>query len=205
MNKRAAKRVRNLLFTSGVVFLIAALSLAAFNYWESQAAGKTSRVAAEKLREKIVSVRDTAYPAADGGMFSVSVEGEKYVGIICIPSLGIELPVRAEWSEERLKTAPCLYSGSVSGGDMVIAGHNYASHFGGIGGLSVGESVFFLSANGFNIEYNVDCVEALSPYQVYDMKHGDWALTLFTCSGSGGSRIAVRCLPADAAQLLRGE
>ncbi|MBQ6553542.1 MAG: sortase [Clostridia bacterium] len=197
MNKTPDKHLRRALFISGVVFLLAAVALAVFNIWESDAAGRTSRRVGEKLRAEIVSVHSPALQRNDRGMFSVTVEGEEYIGIVCIPSLGLELPVCAECSEKRLKSVPCLYSGTVDGNDIVIAGHNYASHFGGIGKLSAGESVVFISADGLRRDYVVDCVEMLSSHQTEEMQQGDWSLTLFTCTSSGVSRIAVRCVRAE--------
>ena len=40
----------------------------------------------------------------------------------------------------------------------------------------------------------------LIPCAVYDveaMESGDWALTLFTCTIGGKTRVTVRCVPAE--------
>ena len=59
-----------------------------------------------------------------------------YIGILTIPSLGIELPVQDEWSYPNLKIAPCRYAGTVADGNLIVAAHNYRSHFGRIGELN---------------------------------------------------------------------
>lgn len=191
MNKAVKKRLSVAAFIVGVLLLAAALFLVGFNLWESDLAGRSASTEAEKVKTAIVAEHS---PRVIDGTPCVSVEGKGYVGIICVPSLGLELPVAAEWSETQLKKTPCRYGGSLSGADMVIAGHNYASHFGRLGSLTSGERVIFIAADGVRHDYSVDCIEELAAEQVDEMKSGDWALTLFTCTPSGGARIAVRCV-----------
>ena len=53
-----------------------------------------------------------------------------YIGVLQIPSLDLTLPVISDWSYPALQIAPCRYEGSAYDGGMVIAGHNFDSHFG---------------------------------------------------------------------------
>lgn len=64
------------------------------------------------------------------------------IGILEIPALDLELPVISSWSYSSLRLAPCRYSGSAYKGDLVIAAHNYQSHFGGLRTLPEGSEVF---------------------------------------------------------------
>ena len=100
-----------------------------------------------------------------------------------------------KWSYERLKTSPCRYSGTVEGRDIIIAAHNYNSHFGRIKELSQGDEIWFTTADGMQYFYRVDYTENVDGYDVDHMLSGgssDWDMTLFTCTLSGQSRVTVR-------------
>ena len=121
------------------------------------------------------------------------IDGENYIGILQIPDLSLELPIMGEWSYKKLKMAPCRYSGSAYLDTMVIAAHNYASHFGRLKELSLGAEVFFTDIDGNLFSYEVAEVEILPPYATEEMTSGEWDLTLFTCTVGGQSRVTIRC------------
>ena len=98
-----------------------------------------------------------------------------------------------EINHDNLQLAPCRYSGHAESGDLIIAGHNYASHFGPLKKIRPGAEIMIKTASGINYVYKVDCVENLSAWQVEEMETGEWELSLFTCTLSGKDRITVRC------------
>lgn len=120
------------------------------------------------------------------------------IGILEIPALNLELPVISSWSYSSLRLAPCRYSGSAYKGNLVIAAHNYQSHFGGLRTLSEGSEVFFTDAVGNRFSYYVAVTEALTPWSVDDMTSGEWPLTLFTCTLDSQNRVTVRCEYSEA-------
>ena len=120
------------------------------------------------------------------------------IGILEIPALDLELPVISSWSYSSLRLAPCRYSGSAYKGDLVIAAHNYQSHFGGLRTLPKGSEVFFTDAVGNRFSYYVAVTEALTPWSVDDMTSGEWPLTLFTCTLDSQNRVTVRCEYSEA-------
>ena len=79
----------------------------------------------------------------------------------------------------------------------MITVHNYRTYFGKLKELEVGTEVIFTDAAGNRFEYKVAAVEALTPQSVEDMTNGEWALSLFTCTLDGKSRVTVRCEAAD--------
>lgn len=121
------------------------------------------------------------------------VAGQDCLGLLEIPALGRTLPVLAESSDANLKYAPCRYAGSVYQNNMVIAGHNYASHFGRLRTLQPGDAVYFTDTDGNRFAYEVADLETLDPTDIQDMTTGDWDLTLFTCTYGNRHRLAVRC------------
>ena len=145
------------------------------------------RIEQEKNEEPSVSAPD------EKEMTVVPIDGQNYLGFIGIPALGLELPVMADWDYEKLKIAPCRYSGSVFTDDFVIMAHNYKKHFGKISDLVSGDSVTFTDMEGKTTYYEVVSAEVLPANAVGEMTAGDFDLTVFTCTYTGESRLAVRC------------
>ena len=123
----------------------------------------------------------------------IQVDGCDYIGTLELPTLGLTLPVMSDWDYPRLKIAPCRYAGSAYQGDLVIAAHNYTNHFGTLKNLKIGDRITFTDLDGNIFSYSVAEIQTLDPYAVEDMQSGDWALTLFTCTVGGQSRVTVRC------------
>ena len=182
----------------GLILMIAAFALTAYNIWDEARAGEESSELIEELTEKI---KESEEESADGALYmeypdmemsTVLIGSERYVGILEIPMLGIKLPVMDSWSYANLKKAPCRYEGSVYSKDMIIAGHNYRSHFGTLKRLVQGDMVLFTDADGNQFNYEVVEVEVVAGTAAEEMKSGDWDLTLFTCTYDGRSRTTIR-------------
>ena len=130
----------------GVVLLLAALGLYGYNRWEDAQAGAEAQTVVQDLQEKVVEQTQSAAsaPAIDTSSLDpelpvVELDGYEYVGTVSIPAIGIDLPVMSEWSYPKLKISPCRQFGSSRTDDLVIAAHNYESHFGKIGTLALGD------------------------------------------------------------------
>lgn len=199
------KKLGKILIITGIVCVLAALSLFIYNKVVSSNAAK---FAAETVDE----IKRSTYPADednqkdppdktdgdhesdyDDDLDTLTVKEYEFIGYLSIPALRLELPVMAEWSYENLNHAPCRYSGSPATDDFVIAAHNYSSHFGFISSLNVGDTVSFIDVHAQQIDYKVELIDELSPTDVKDMTAGNYDLTLFTCTYSGQARVTVRC------------
>ena len=100
-----------------------------------------------------------------------------------------------EWSYPNLKISPCRYKGSYFENDMIIAAHNYRSHFGRIGELNSGSEIIFTDVSGKVWTYEVNNIENIVGTDIEAMDFGEaecWDLTLFTCTFSGQSRVTIR-------------
>ena len=188
----------------GLLLIAAALLLTVYNIRESDRAGAESEemvVRMESLTaalpERLETEKKEPVPEykknPEMEMPTVEVNGQECVGMIEIPALGLKLPVISEWSDAKLKKAPCRYSGSAYLKNMIIAGHNYRTHFSGIKRLNPGDSVVFTDADGNVFSYEVAEIETIGGYDIEKMEAGDWDLTLFTCTNKGKARAAVRC------------
>lgn len=184
----------------GAVLVVAALSLFLWNRREASEAGEAAqevlpRLVAAARQQQTVSDETTALPDPyDPEMTVVEINGYGYVGYLSIPALELELPVMAECDETRLKIAPCRYAGSTKTDDLVIAGHNYTTHFGPLANLSAGDQVYFTDMDGVVSRYTVVAMDVLAPNAVEEMTSADYELTLFTCTYGGQNRVTVRCL-----------
>lgn len=202
------KKKGKILITGGLLLLAAALSLTVYNVREARRAGDTSQKAVEALEREIAEKREAAETGGDGQQdgqlplyeqypdieMPVAVEdGWEYIGILEIGALGLKLPVLSEWSYPGLRMAPCRYKGSVYSHDMIVAAHNYSSHFGNLKTLAPGEEIVFTDVLGNRFVYALADMEELPGTAVEDMEAGEWDMTLFTCTLGGKSRVTLRC------------
>ena len=129
---------------------------------------------------------------------TIDIAGTPYLGILSIPSEGLELPVAADWSYPQLAECPCRFYGDAFSGNLVIAGHNYGDHFWPLLHLPIGEEVYFTAADGATYRDLVANRETLAGQEVEKLVSqttvGDWDLTLVTCTPCGGARCVVRCV-----------
>ena len=124
----------------------------------------------------------------------VEVEGHGYIGTLCIPDLGLELPVMSEWSYPKLKIAPCRFTGSAYQDDLIIVAHNYVTHLRNIKTLPAGAEVTFTDMAGNVFCYALAEIEILKPDQVEELMGTDYPLTLVTCTIGGETRVTARCV-----------
>lgn len=185
----------NLLVAVGLVLLLAAGCLAAYNVWDARRAAAASADALAQMRASSAPVDALSASGMDPGrdLPVVTVDGRAYVGVLSIPTLGLELPVQATWSYDNLKASPCRYAGTPYAGGFVVAAHNYAAHFGRVGQLATGDEVSFTDVDGNVFRYRVEALEVLGPDAVAEMTDDEWDLTLFTCTLGGASRVTARC------------
>ncbi|MCI8660192.1 MAG: sortase [Lachnospiraceae bacterium] len=209
--KRAGKRRGMGFMTIGLLLLAAAFLLTGYNIWDERRAEKASQ---ELLSQMDLPVEEAKERFADweaglqGSEVDIPdyvlnpymdmpvtvIEGHAYIGVLSVPSLGLDLPVMAEWSYPKLKIAPCRYHGSAYTHDLIIAGHNYRKHFSPIKNLEPGERIVFTDVEGNQFFYQVDTVEILKKTAVEQMESGEWDLTLFTCTYGGQTRFTLRCI-----------
>lgn len=150
----------------------------------------TSNVENEDQSNDMITIIPDFY---DTEMKVTVVDGYGFVGYLSIPDLELELPILSETDNERLKIAPCLFHGSTKTDDLVIGAHNYSKHFGKIGELEQGASIFFTDMNGSTYEYSVISIEILQPRDADILTNGEFDLTLYTCTYGGRTRLIVRC------------
>lgn len=181
----------------GIVLIVVALSLCAYNVYDSFQASWSSKKILVAYVAKQSSIDQGEVPDyilnPDMDMPEIELEGLTCVGMIEIPALDIKLPVTSTFTYELMKVAPCRYYGTPYKKNMVIAAHNSWYHFGRLNTLKAKNKVIFTDAAGNRFVYRVDAIEALRPNSVKDVTSGKWPLTLFTCTLDAQNRVVVRC------------
>lgn len=207
-NNNRKRKFGTWLMAGGLLLIAAALALTGYNLWDEERASQAAGRIMAQMPQPSQALELSMDPAEveipdyllnpDMEMPAVEIEGNPYIGTLDIPSLGISLPIMGEWSYPNLKTAPCRYSGSAYQGNLVIAGHNYRTHFGPLSGLTSGDRVSFTDMDGNRFDYEVVELEVLEPTDIAGMVTDEWDLTLFTCTLGGQTRLTVRCDEAAA-------
>ncbi len=211
----------------GLVLIAAAICLTLYNVWDTWRAGNAAANALEALALRISENPDNRYaqreeqandpealPRAPGeieypdyvlnpemDMPILRVDDFAYIGVLSLPTLGREFPINSTWNYDVMRTAPCRYTGSAYLDDMIICGHDYATHFGGLGSLAYGDAVIFTDVDGNEFVYEVLEIETIPGTGLEEMQAGEWDLTLFTCTFDGRSRVTVRCRKISASTL----
>lgn len=201
----------NILIILGLLLIAASIGLTVYNLWDAERAAQESNAIADILIKEIGDdfvdgITVLPYTDPNTPMPTKMIDGYEYIGILEIPSESLTLPVMSKWDYDRLKIAPCRFTGSYYSNDLVICGHNYSKHFSPIKWMDIGEDIYFINVEGLTIHYIVVNRETLQPTDVdlmVDNKNNnkestmDWDMTLFTCNIGGQTRCAVRCSRVD--------
>lgn len=191
-NKRK-KRLGIVLIAIGFSLLAVSVSIIGSNIHRENESFNSAEKTLTELKKYITANSESENKKTDE---EIEIDGSKYIGIISIPKLNVELPVVKNFSYDDLEKSPCRYYGSVKENDLVIAAHNYKNFFSGIDTLNSDDKIIFTQCDGSVHVYGVSYTEVLNGYQSDKMldKKDDWDLTLFTCDWSGYSRITVRAI-----------
>ena len=191
------------LLAAGAVLIISALLLFLYNRNQDATAGQEAESLLESV-EAVIEAQSARKPSPvpdaspsptpiDPTMPTVTIDGYEYIGYVEVPVLELKLPVMAEWDYDRLKIAPCRQFGSTRTDDLVIAAHNFDSHFGRLKDLAAGETVLFTDMDGIVSTYSVTRIETLNPNSVEAVQNSGHDLVLYTCTKGGRTRVTVFC------------
>ena len=209
---RSGKIIGRILTGAGLCLVLAALLLVLYNRLDAYYAAKDAAYFREHLEtameeyvpEELSLEEESALIGGDEQdteMPVISIDGYDCIGLLSVPEYELTLPVMSTWDYERLKKAPCRYSGSVYTGDLVICGHNYPQHFSNLKQIPIGSQISFVTVDGTRWLYEVSNIETLEPEQIDRMtgveRTDAWDMTLFTCTTGGQARCAIRCYLID--------
>ena len=188
----------------GAVLILSALLLLLYNRHEAALAGKEAEILLSDVEAAIGGQTSSdgptdpteeteTEPTLPPELPVVHLNGYDYVGYVEIPALELKLPVMATWDYDLLQVAPCRQFGSSRTDDLVIAAHNYVTHFGYLKKLIPGDTVVFTDMDGIVNTYAVEKTETLDPTSVDAVKNSGCDLVLYTCTIGGKTRVCVFC------------
>ena len=191
----------------GACLVIFSIGLTMYNVRSDRDAGSESEEVIEELRGDIPEHTDApwdelAYIEPEIPFYEINpemdmpekeIDSRYYIGILYVDAFRLELPVLSELTYPGLRKSPCRYKGSVYQNDLIIAAHNYNSHFGKLKNLPVGSEIRFVDTDGNEFDYTAEAIEVINGKNVDAMDEGEWDLTLFTCTYGGAERVTVRC------------
>jgi len=201
--------ITKLIIAAGVLSLLAALALFTYSRVDDYLAG----LRAQRLLERVMSGNwgrpDASEPSTQDTRGIVpplssrpSERAEEdlpddlsAIGILEIPALDKRFPVLDRCTSALLYISVCRYTGSMEDKPvrLVITGHNYASHFGQISTLSIGDDIYFITMSGETYHYRMIGIEGCHMNDIDAVQAGsDWDITLLTCQRDRSMRTLVR-------------
>lgn len=203
------KKAGILFVVMGAVLMLSALLLFLHNGQEERRAGQEAELLLDDIRSAISGRAVTApldpqtestptgytepTETRPAGLPVVVINGYGYIGYLSIPDLELELPVMSDWDYDRLKISPCRHFGSTVTDDMVIAAHNYKTHFGTLSRLEIGAEVCFTDMDGIENRYTLAKLETLAPEAVDAVQNSGYDLVLYTCTPGAANRVVAFC------------
>ena len=188
------------LMALGLVMLVGAALTGGRNWCEDRAGAFHCEAVLEELQERIVPGESAPSGAslpvgAPADETIVTVDGERYCGVLEIPKIGVNLPVAADYSAARLHQNVCRYQGTLAGGDMILCAHNTRPFFARLHEVFEGDVLYFVDGRGVSYELVVSAVETIDGQAMEALldREETWNLSLFTCTPGGRMRYVVRC------------
>ncbi|MDE7364263.1 MAG: sortase [Ruminococcus sp.] len=207
MKEKINNKISNFFIIIGTMLLFVALFLIVFNIHQDNESGESANLVMGELKENIKEMSENyTVPLEEETETQneeipvetlIEIDGNTYIGFISIPELSLELPVMSEWNYDNLKISPCRYKGTAFDGNLIIAAHNYQTHFGRLKEIYNGLKIYFTDGDGKVREYEIQQVETIDGQDIEAMELGSddtWDLTLFTCTVGGASRVTVRAV-----------
>lgn len=203
--KNSKKFLSRVLIVLGCIMIGMCFCLMGYNCMQSEKAGEKAMEDLPAVQEEIelnirnphkprhVNPYDAAAVEKSKEMTVKEINGNEYIGYVEIPSYDLELPVMSDWSYPKLQIAPCRQFGSTKTNNLVVAAHNFASHFGHLKDLEAGDTIFFTDMDGEKITYHVDSVGIIPPDALDTVQNSGYDLVLYTCTYGGASRVMVGC------------
>ena len=187
----------------GVVLLLAAGGLYAYNRYEDAHAGAEAQTVVADLQQKV----ETPEPEAESGPLDpelpvVEIDGNEYVGEISIPAIGVKNYYlwEGETTASMKKGLGHFTSTSVWNGNVAVCGHNRGAKYviGSIKDLDVGDKITYTTSMGTRT-YLVETVTKISSSDwSYLSSTTDNRMTLLTCvAGDSSQRWCVQAVQAS--------
>ncbi|MFZ5975188.1 MAG: sortase [Bacillota bacterium] len=202
------QRIRNALYACTAVFFLGAFIWGAVLLKQGTVAPEASVPGAQAVNQVTETAVPLAQPKTNAASLKKSAEDPEQTQAtgdltvectLSIPSLSLELPVKAFCTDEALLSSVCKFSGPHPGqeGNYVIVGHDFVSgaQFARLDRMQKGDTVVLTDKNKQAYTYTVYAMELVTPEntQALEVPAGNREATLLTCAEENAKRLLVRC------------
>lgn len=190
--KRKKFSLRMLCLRVGSVLIL--LSMAVLILWQCEIKRNAAAIPeyVQALEELVPEVRSAVTePRINNAMPALHVQGNNFVAILELPSSNAAFPVGAAWDGRA--AYPCLYSGSVYDGSLIIGTSNQRGQFEFVKEIAVGSAVYVTDMTGNRFSYRVADIQysGHADYQTLLSETDD--LTIFVKNIYAFEYIILRC------------
>lgn len=123
----------------------------------------------------------------------IRIDDTVYCGSLYVSAWDKSFAVCDTCTLANLKKSPCRYIGSAEENNLVVAAHNYKTHFGRLADLPIGSTITFTDACGVLYTYEVTNITVVDAYDSASVAGWKGGLSLFTCTLGGQSRVLAQC------------
>jgi len=177
----------------GLALVLAAAGLLLFSRFFVRSAAREAQETYETLNS-LVPQRFPGIPGlrANPEMPVLELDGRDYVGLLEIPSQGVELPICSSWDTGELKRCPCRFWGSVHSSSLVIGGACQEGQFDFCEDLEIGDFITVTDMTGSEFTYRITHIGRSRHAGTQWLCDEQYDLTLFARTRRTLEYIAVR-------------
>lgn len=150
-----SKTRKSLLF-SGIILIAAAIAVWVFTDVVSQFRFKNADYYVEKLYSVMPELTEgIPEERSDSVIAAYEVDGLNFAGIIEMPDYTLKLPIYGEWDTTKLRTFPCLFSGSANNSNLILGSTSDKDLFDFVKQISVDDRIVFTDMTGVQFTYYI--------------------------------------------------
>ena len=193
--KADRKKKRTLLImVSGILLIAASAAVILFSYTAQNKAEEEAKQAVTAIFDLIPEV----YTGAPDGrqnteMPVMELGGEDFAGIVEVPLYNRVLPLGSAWGKYRVTKHPCIYTGSMYDGSLVIGGSENPGQFDFMKQITGGDLITVTDMTGMRYSYLVSDVQKTKDVSYENLTSLDADLVLFARENYGTGYTLVLC------------
>lgn len=109
----------------------------------------------------------------------MEIDRQNFVGLIEASGYSKELPIYSSWSENKISSYPCRFSGSVYSNDLIICGSSNAGQFDFMKTISLNYFIYITDFYGYKYKYSVSDIQTTKDVSAQNLNSFNADLLLF--------------------------
>lgn len=195
MTKKSGGNFTRIFTVAGIGLILAAVLAVGINSLLIDRVAKRADELVETMRRLMP---DTADGVPDDrvnlDMPMLELDGENFVGLFEIPKYQCALPIYGEWTPSKIAEFPCLYTGTMYDGSLIIGGSDNPGQFDFTKLITNDDVVYVTDATGLRYSYVVSEVIKTTDVSTANLMSGDFDLVFFARNTYSLDYTLVRCV-----------